>query len=177
MSDRMNNLTITKGLTGTNLVKAFDEMMGGLGSAIVRGGFYFFEDGSYRELNILGPLVDAQDRIAIDDDGARKVSEDRLYYAGSKLEDAVKAFESEKADLAKRADHARRHGTQPPLRSELKHLRQLKSVCDNWESAYDAIDVVLNPPPVPVSQAENKYREVNSKLAKAFQKTLDSIEV
>ena len=177
MSDRMNNLTITKGLTGTNLVKAFDLMLGGLGSAIMRGGFYYFEDGSYREVNPQGPLVDAQDRIAIDDDGARKVLEDRLFYVGSKLEDAVKAFESEKADLAKRADHARRHGTQPPLRSELKNLRQLKSVCDNWESAYDAIDVVLNPEPAPTTPAESKYREVNSKLARDFEKSLNKIEV
>ena len=177
MSDRMKELTITRGLTGTNLVKAFDLMMGGLGSAIVRGGFYFFEDGSYRELNILGPLVDAQDRIAIDDDGLRKVSEDRLYFCGVRLEDAVKNFEAEKADLAKRADHARRHGTQPPLRSELKHLRQLKSIVDKWEFKYDAIDAVLNPEPAPTTPAESKYKEVNSKLARDFEKSLNKIEV
>ena len=177
MSDRMNNLTITKGLTGTNLVKAFDEMLGGLSSAIMRGGFWHFEDGSFRDSNPLGMLCDSIDRIAIDDDGLRKVLEDRLYYAGSKLEDSVKLFEAEKHSLAKRAKYARENGTQPPLRSELKNLRQLKSVCDNWESAYDAIDVVLNPEPAPTTPAETKYREVNSKLAKAFQKTLDSIEV
>ena len=177
MSDRMNNLTITKGLTGSNLVKAFDLMMGGLGSAIVRGGFYHFEDGSYREMNPMGPLVDSQDIIAIEDDGKRKVLENRLYFCGVRLEDAVKNFEAEKADLAKRADHARRHGTQPPLRSELKHLRQLKSIVDKWESAYDAIDVVLNPEPAPTTQAESKYKEVNSKLARDFEKSLSKIEV